>query len=86
MVITWTLVLLSFASFYFAVSAEELSLLFLGLALSPGAVIYGIVKTKVVAPRKIDGHHVWLTGVHANYLEQFPEGSCAVKSQVIVRQ
>ena len=77
MLITWTLVLLSFASFYFAVAAAEMSLFFLGLALFLGAVIYGIVKTRVVAPQKIDDHYVWLTGVNANYLQRFPEWRAA---------
>jgi len=71
--ITWMLVLLSFASFYFAAATEEMSLLLVGLALFLGAVIYGVVKTRVVAPQKIDDHYVWLTGLNANYLEQFPE-------------
>ena len=70
--ITWILVLLSFASFYFAAVAEEMSLLLVGLALFLGAVIYGVVKARVVAPQKIDDHYVWLTGVNANYLEGFP--------------
>ena len=71
--ITWTLVLLSFASFYFAATTGEMSLLFVGLVLFFGGVIYGIVKTRVVAPQKIDDHYVWLTGLNGNYLEQFPE-------------
>ena len=71
--ITWMLVLLSFASFYFAVSAEQMSLLFVGVALFLGAVIYGVVKTRVVAPQKIDDHYVWLTGLNTKYLQQFPE-------------
>lgn len=71
--ITWMLVLLSFASFYFAVAAEAASLFFVGLALLLAAIIYGSVKARVVAPRKIDEYYVWLTGVNANYLEQFPE-------------
>jgi hypothetical protein len=72
-VITWMLVLLSFGSFYLAATTEEMSLLFVGLTLLLGAVIYGIVKARVVAPQKIDDHYVWLTGLNANYLEQFPE-------------
>lgn len=71
--ITWMLVLLSFASFFFAVVAEQALLFFIGLALFLGAVIYGIVKTRVVVPKKIDDHYVWLTGVNANYLQEFPE-------------
>ena len=72
-IITCLLVLLSFGSFYFAATAEEMSLLFVGLVLLLGAVIYGNVKARVVAPQKIDDHYVWLTGVNANYLDQFPE-------------
>jgi hypothetical protein len=71
--ITWVLVLLSFACFYLAATTEAMSLLFVGLALFFGGVIYGIVKARVVAPQKIDDHYVWLTGLNANYLEQFPE-------------
>jgi hypothetical protein len=71
--ITWMLVLVSFASFYFAVTSEAMSLFLAGVVLFLGAVIYGIVKTRVVTPRKIDDHYVYLTGLHANYLEQFPE-------------
>jgi len=76
-VITWMLVLLSFASFYFAATAEATSLLFVGLTLFLGAVIYGIVKARVVAPQKIDDHYVWLTGLNASYLEEFPEWRAA---------
>lgn len=73
--IAWILVLLSFASFYFAASAEAMSLLFVGLTLFLGGIIYGIVKARVVAPQKIDDHYVWLTGLNTNYLEQFPQWS-----------
>ena len=71
--ITWMLVLLSFASFYFAAAADEMSLLFVGLALFLGGVIFGIVKARVVAPQKIDDHYVWLIGANPNYLDLFPE-------------
>ena len=71
--ITWLLVVLSFASFYLAVVTDEMSLLFVAVMVLLGAAIYGIVKARVVAPQKIDDHYVWLTGINANYLEQFPE-------------
>jgi hypothetical protein len=54
-----------------------MSLLFVGLVLFLAAVIYGIVRARLVAPQKIDDHYVWLTGVNANYLEQFPEWQTA---------
>jgi hypothetical protein len=71
--ITWLLVVLSFAGFYLAVVTDEMTLLLVGVVVLLGAVIYGIVKTRLVAPRKIDDHYVWLTGINANYLQQFPE-------------
>ena len=71
--ITWALVLLSFALFYFAASAEEITLMLVGLVVFLGAVIYGVVKGRVVVPQKIDDHYVWLNGINADYLSQFPE-------------
>jgi hypothetical protein len=75
--ITWLGVLLSFAVFYFGVAGEAMGLVFAAVALLLGAIIYGSVKTRVVAPQKIDDHYVWLTGLNANYLEQFPEWHAA---------
>ena len=72
-VITCVLVLLSFISFYFGAATGEMILLFAGLITLLGAAIYGIVKARVVAPQKIDDQYVWLTGINANYLQQFPE-------------
>ena len=71
--ITWMVVLLSFACFYFSAVTEAMSLLLIGLMLFVGAVIYGIVRGRLVAPQKIDDQYVWLTGINTNYLEQFPE-------------
>lgn len=71
--ITWALILLSFGSFYFAATTEEMILLFVGVVVLLGAAIYGIVRARVVAPQKIDDHYVWLTGVDTDYLQQFPE-------------
>ena len=55
-------------------------LLFVGLALFFGGVIFGIVKARVVAPQKIDDHYVWLSGVNADYLDLFPEWHGARRS------
>ena len=77
MVITWMLVLLSFGISYFALASDVMGFLLLGVAVFLGAVIYGVVKTRVVAPQKIDDHHVWLTGLNSQYLEQFPEWRAA---------
>lgn len=70
--ITCVLVLASFANFYFAVAAEEPVLFFVGLVVLLGAAIYGVVKARVIAPKKIDDQFVWLTGVDNKYLRQFP--------------
>lgn len=70
--IGWGFVLLSFASFYFAVVNEEMISLFIGMALFLGGLIYGVVKARVVVPQKIDDHYLWLTGLNTDYLQQFP--------------
>ena len=72
-IVTCFLVLVSFASFSFAAMTEDMNLVFVGAIAFLGGVIYGIIRTKVVAPQKIDDHYVWLTGINARYLEQFPE-------------
>lgn len=71
--ITSVLVLLSFGSFCLAAAAEDMTYLFVGLFVLLGAMIYGIVTTRVVAPQRIDDHYVWVTGIDAEYLKQFPE-------------
>jgi hypothetical protein len=76
-ILTCFFVLLSFASFYVAYATEDSTFLFVGAVAFLGGVIYGIVRTKVVAPQKIDDHYVWLTGVNANYLQQFPQWRAA---------
>ena len=72
-IISWFLVLVSFASFFVAAQMEDMTFVFVGSVAFLAGVIYGIVRTKVVAPQKIDDQYVWLTGVNASYLEQFPE-------------
>lgn len=72
-IISWFLVLLSFGSFFLAAMAEDMTFVFVGSFVLLGAMIYGIVMTRVVAPQKIDDHYVWLTGIDADYLAQFPE-------------
>ena len=71
-IITCFLVLVSLAGFYFAAVMEDLNLFFVGAIVFLGGVIYGVIQTRVVVPKKIDDHHVWLTGVNDNYLLQFP--------------
>ena len=51
-----------------------------------GAASYGIVKARVVAPQKIDDQYVWLTGINANYLQQFPEWRLSLRSRSYVSE
>jgi hypothetical protein len=74
-VITCAVVLLSFVCFYLAAVSEEWSLVLVGLVMLFGGVIYGSARARVVTPRKIDNHFVWLNGVNANYLDELPEWS-----------
>lgn len=71
--ISWALVLVSIVVFYFAAVSEELSLVLVGIVLFLGALIYGVVRARVVAPQKIDDQYVWLAGVNRDYLQEFPE-------------
>lgn len=71
--IMWGLVLLSVFLFYLSVATDEMSLLLVGVAVLLGGVIYGVVRTRLVAPRKIDDNLVWLEGVNRNYLDELPE-------------
>jgi len=77
MLITCVLVLLSFGSFFLAAAAGENTFLLVGIFILLGAIIYGIVRARMVAPQRIDDHYVWLAGVDDNYLEQFPEWRAA---------
>lgn len=71
--ISWVIAVLSLVSFYFAIVNESLGMMLIGLVLFLGAVIYGVVRARVVAPQKIDDQYVWLTGVTGEYLQEFPE-------------
>lgn len=73
MLITCVLVLLSFGCFFLAAAAEEMTIVFVGIFVLLGAIIYGIVRARVVSPQRIDDHYVWVAGIDDNYLEQFPE-------------
>lgn len=72
-IIAWALVLLSFVTFFLAIANEAMGFMLVGVVLFLGGIIYGAVRTRVVAPQKIDDQYVWLTGINATYLDQFPE-------------
>ena len=71
--ITWLIVLLAVGSFFYAGAMEQAGFVLVGLLLLFGAAIYGTIKARVVAPRKIDDQYVWLNGVNDDYLRQFPD-------------
>lgn len=73
LMICWALVLGSFVSVYLTVATNEPFFLLLGVVMFLGGVIYAVVKARVVAPQKIDNQFVWLHGVTASYLQEFPE-------------
>jgi hypothetical protein len=71
-------VLLSIVSFYAAATTDEVTFAMVGTVLFLGGVIYGVARSRIVAPRKIDDQFVWLNGVNASYLEELPEWRGAV--------
>lgn len=75
--ITWALALLSIASFVMGGVLEDVTFIFASLPLLLATAIYGIVTLRVVVPTKIDDHYVWLKGVNADYLQEFPDLSNA---------
>lgn len=75
--ITWGLGLLAILSFVMGAMLEDLTFIFAIVPLLLATAIYGIVTLRVVAPTKIDDHYVWLKGVNADYLQEFPDLSNA---------
>lgn len=71
--ITWGLGLLSVGCFAVPFLTEDLTAVFLGIALIFATAIYGIVTLRVVVPTRIDDQLVWLKGVNADYLQELPE-------------
>lgn len=71
-IISCFLVLMSLAGFFLAVVTEDMNLFFVGAIVFLGGLIYGVIQTRVVVPKKIDDRFVWLTGINDNYLLQFP--------------
>ena len=73
MAITWALGLASIAGFVVAGLLGDGTFAVLGIVLLLATAIYGTVTLRVVVPTKIDNYCVWLKGIDANYLQQFPE-------------
>lgn len=76
--IGWTIVLISAAMFVTGMMMSDKSDNFIILALLAvpiffAGAIYGLMGSRMVAPKKITETHVWLKGVHPDFLAQFPE-------------
>lgn len=56
-----------------AIGFADVTYLLVGFLALIGALIYGIVAVRVVAPAKIDERFVWLSGVNKQYLNELPQ-------------
>lgn len=78
MLISWGLVLFSVVLFGGGVSQVDAQsglgpiLMLVSVFLFLGAAIYGLIASRLVSPSKITDTHVWLKGVHPDYLAQLP--------------
>ncbi|WP_145428588.1 hypothetical protein [Symmachiella dynata] len=54
-------------------SEFAIAMLPLGVILLLGGLIYGMVKARIVAVKKIKDDHIWLNGCCAEYLNELPE-------------
>lgn len=72
LMITWALGIAGVLSFPFGAALEDVNTIAIGFLLLGATAIYGIVTLRVVIPTKIDDHFVWIKGVSAEYLQQFP--------------
>ena len=73
LVVTWALGLGCALSFFIAIVLDDINFVFLAIVLVLSTAVYGITTLRVVVPTKIDEHLVWLKGVNADYLQEFPE-------------
>jgi hypothetical protein len=72
-VITWALGLMSIACLGLAALFEDATFVLGAIAFLFATAIYGIITLRVVVPTKIDDQFVWLKGVNAEYLQEFPD-------------
>jgi len=70
--ITWASIVFSFILFYLAAVRDDGGVALFGIVLLIGAVIFGIITIRLVAPTKIDDRFVWLRGVNKEYLNELP--------------
>lgn len=70
--IGWLLLVAGLIAIIAAIPFESGMMALLGLAASFTAVIWLIVVVRVVTPKKIDDHLIWLKGINSDYLSQLP--------------
>jgi hypothetical protein len=71
--LTLALVLGGLAGFVLAINMNDGTPAIIGFLLLITALVFGIIATRVTYPTKIDDRFVWLKGVNADYLDQFPQ-------------
>ena len=69
----WLLALLGIGLLVGGIVSENGWLVTSSIILLLAGFIYGVVRGRIVTPRRIDKEHVWLNGVCAEYLENLPD-------------
>ena len=77
MLIAWSTVLLSLASFVVGLALADrfppaVGLILVSVPLFFGGIIYGLVGARMIVPTRITKTHVWLKGVCPEFLETLP--------------
>jgi hypothetical protein len=70
--ITLLMILGGVAGFFLAIAAEDGTPALIGSLLLIAGIFFGVFTIRVTYPSKIDDRFVWLKGVNADYLDQFP--------------
>lgn len=70
---SWLLVFLGVAAFVFGLIHESVWGMVLGGVLFIGAIVYGVVRGRMVYATKITKESVWIGGCKPEFLAQFPE-------------
>jgi len=68
----WFLLIASFVSVITAIANYSGILGLIGFVVFFFAIIWLIVVARVVTPKRIDDHLVWLKGINSNYLSELP--------------
>jgi hypothetical protein len=71
--ITWVVGIAGVLCLPLAIMFDDATFVLIALVLLFATAIYGVVTLRIVVPAKIDNHFVWLKGVNADYLQDFPQ-------------